>query len=89
MYLKLATKQLPSGLFLVEEAPPDPRYDVPGSLPPNYDDAHRCCPRCNNSNLLTTTMGVLGAHYMNRADCDCGWKGYVDDLVSLPIDREH
>lgn len=54
-----------------------------------YRVAHTYCPQCGSARLTTTTMGHLPSSRgeyrdTNRATCECGWRGTVHQLISLP-----
>lgn len=47
-----------------------------------YHVEHCCCPECGGTNICSTTMGMLFPNKdTNRANCECGWSGIVDDMV--------
>lgn len=55
-----------------------------------YNKSHKCCPKCGSSKVLVTFIGfIVNMAKMNdykdrnSAECACGWKGIVDELVPL------
>lgn len=57
-------------------------WDVKSSLEAYYK-AHRHCPSCRSTRVVTTNRGILPdmkGGYVDRNDarcCDCGWIGIV------------
>jgi hypothetical protein len=55
----------------------------------DYYEVHKACPSCGNTSTSQTYVGgsipVVGHEYVhtdpNRATCNCGWQGMVEDLV--------
>ena len=46
-----------------------------------YTKEHVCCPECGSSQLIETLIDCVGDKDLNKAECSCGWKGIVDDLI--------
>lgn len=51
----------------------------------SYDDAHCRCPSCGSADVDRehgSAIHVAGTQFRdtNRAVCECGWEGIVDDL---------
>ena len=53
----------------------------------DYYKNHKACPQCGKTDICSTTGPWGPTPYQrgidrNKAWCDCGWKGIVDDLVT-------
>jgi hypothetical protein len=52
-----------------------------------WNKLHEACPDCNNTQLMVTMVGVLEDENrdfednFNTAECKCGWRGPVRDLL--------
>lgn len=53
-----------------------------GGLSDEYYEKHEVCPKCFSDYIEMTTKGIIiGDVDDNRATCECGWTGIVNDLV--------
>lgn len=51
-----------------------------------WEFAHAACPKCGNTNTKQSYVGVpeIDGQYqddINTAECECGWSGFVNELV--------
>ena len=51
-----------------------------------YYEKHACCPVCGSGSIETTCIGYVSHDLFhhedsNDANCRCGWRGVVNDLV--------
>ena len=46
-----------------------------------YKKEHVCCPECGSKSVETTCGGYMNKDE-NEANCGCGWKGTVGDMIS-------
>jgi hypothetical protein len=54
-----------------------------------YDKLHAVCPVCKSASIEVSCVGCLmdnleTARDANRAQCECGWRGIVHDMVPAP-----
>lgn len=48
-----------------------------------YDNNHKACPKCGNTELMNTYVDYISGKDLNKAECSCGWRGIIDECVPV------
>lgn len=79
-------EELKSGLVVASDGKPVDQSQ-PVDRAASYNRNHCCCPRCGYNEIESTCVGYIAVDWDtyqdgNRANCRCGWRGIVHDLIS-------
>lgn len=76
-----------SALWLPPQIPRQQTHAEHAKASEQYRASHQCCPECGSTHVCCTTAmsivlpGQSEFANNNRADCECGWMGTVDQMV--------